>query len=251
MIKLNKKIVAITLARKGSKKIKNKNRVIINGKPLIQYTIDEVKKSNYIDRYIVSTDDSEIVKICQENDVEYILRPESSDTETSADALAWVIKQLELDNVCSYVVEIMCTNPLKTVEDIDSFIKMMVLNNYSSCCSVIQLFDHHPRRIKTITTKYNPNDAIYDEILLDLDGWPEVPESGRQSLEPKVFIRNGSLYGFNISWFLYNSSLGYKKRYESGVTGAYIMPPERTINIDEPMDLKYAEFLIKERDERI
>ena len=58
-----KKILAITLARGGSKKVKKKNIVEICGKPLLQYTTDEVKKSKYIDAHIVSTDDEEIIDV--------------------------------------------------------------------------------------------------------------------------------------------------------------------------------------------
>ena len=55
-----KKVLAITLARGGSKEIKKKNIKNLNGKPLIWYTIKEALKSKLIDRYIVSTDDKEI-----------------------------------------------------------------------------------------------------------------------------------------------------------------------------------------------
>ena len=55
-----KSVLGITLARGGSKRVPRKNMKDINGKPLLQYTIDEVKKSKYIDNYIVSTDDKDI-----------------------------------------------------------------------------------------------------------------------------------------------------------------------------------------------
>ena len=80
----NKKVLAITLARGGSRRIPKKNIADINGKPLIRYTIDEVKKSKYIDKYIVSTDDNEIFNYClTEAGVTVFERPEASDTQTS------------------------------------------------------------------------------------------------------------------------------------------------------------------------
>ena len=69
-----KKVLAITLARGGSKKIKKKNIIDICGKPLLRYTTDEVKKSKYIDKYLVSTDDGGIRKVCDDNNVEYYNR---------------------------------------------------------------------------------------------------------------------------------------------------------------------------------
>ena len=61
----NKKILAITLARGGSKSVKNKNIKKILGKPLIYYTIKEVVKSKYVDDYIVSTDSKKIAQVAK------------------------------------------------------------------------------------------------------------------------------------------------------------------------------------------
>ena len=63
-----KSVLAITLARGGSKGVVKKNITNLNGKPLLQYTTDEVKKSKYIDHYIVSTDDVEIENVCKKLD---------------------------------------------------------------------------------------------------------------------------------------------------------------------------------------
>ena len=67
------KILAITLARGGSKRIPRKNIALINGKPLLEYTVNEVKKSKFINKYIVSTDDDEIIN---ENNIIYYLKNE-------------------------------------------------------------------------------------------------------------------------------------------------------------------------------
>ena len=59
------RILAVTLARGGSKSIKNKNITKINGRPLIYYTIKEAKKSKLISRHLVSTDDKKIASVCR------------------------------------------------------------------------------------------------------------------------------------------------------------------------------------------
>ena len=85
-----KRILAITLARGGSKGIQKKNIRKLAGYPLIYYTIVEALKSKLIDRYIVSTDDKYIQKIAQRYGAEApFLRPKylSSDKATSVDAL--------------------------------------------------------------------------------------------------------------------------------------------------------------------
>jgi CMP-N,N'-diacetyllegionaminic acid synthase len=223
----NKKILAITLARGGSKRIPRKNIIKIHNKPLIQYTIDEVKLCPYIDRYIVSTEDIEISNICNNLGVEVRIRPEelAQDTTTSAAAIKDVIDNIgeEYD----IIVEIMNTNPLKSYIDINGCLEKLVSTQSDSVISVVRLWDQHPSRIK-----YIQNDMLKDF-------YPEIPESRRQDLTPEAYIRNGSIYAFWKSSFLkYENRLG-------AICRPYIMPSERTINIDEPEDLELARVLIK------
>ena len=99
---INKKsILAITLARGGSKGVHKKNIADLNGKPLLQYTIDEVKKSKYIDNYIVSTDDIDIKNLCKKLDVNYFERKPASDTQTTSEGLLEVIKK---QNKYDYII---------------------------------------------------------------------------------------------------------------------------------------------------
>jgi CMP-N-acetylneuraminic acid synthetase len=222
----NKSVLAITLARGGSKGVVKKNIANLNGKPLLQYTTDEVKKSKYIDHYIVSTDDVEIENICKKLGVSYFQRKEASDTQSSADAL-WEVQQVH--NRYDYIVEIMCTNPLKSVEDIDGVIKKLDETGADSIVSVVRIWDNHPSRVK-----YIENDRIKDF-------YPEIPESRRQDLTPPAYVRNGSIYAMTFD------QLKIKKQRLGENTRPYIMSEERTINIDEPNDLKLAELLLFER----
>ena len=224
-----KKILAITLARGGSKRVPKKNITLINNKPLLQYTIDEVKKSKYIDNYIVSTDDNDVINVCKNLNVNYHNRPKefAQDTSTSASAIKNVI---ELHKDYDIIVEIMCTNPLKTVDDIDGCIEKLIKSDSDSVVSVVRVWDNHPSRVKFIE-----NDMLNDF-------YPEIPESRRQDLTPPAYVRNGSIYAFWKSSFLkYNNRLGKTCR-------PFIMPEERTINIDEPIDLELAKILIKNKE---
>ena len=223
-----KKILAITLARGGSVSIKKKNIVDICGKPLLQYTTDEVKKSKYIDSYVVSTDDDEIIKVCDKLDVSCWRRGEecASDTATSASALIEVNKNIPSNY--DYIVEIMCTNPLKTVEDIDGCIEKLYSTDANSVVSVVRIWDNHPSRVK----------YIEDDLLKDF--YPEVPESRRQDLTPPAYVRNGSIYATSVDMLLKN------KVRLSGIVRPYIMPENRTINIDDPIDLECARALLKD-----
>ena len=219
-----KTVMGITLARGGSKRVPQKNVIDVNGKPLIQYTIDEVKKSEYIDHYIVSTDDEDIKNLCRELEQTYFDRSPAEDTQKSSDGLLEVLKTMDKPD---YIVEIMCTNPLKTVEDIDGVIKKLDIMEVDSVCSVVRVWDYHPSRIKFIE-----GNRMHDV-------YPEVLESRRQDLTPPAYIRNGSIYA--MTWEQINVK---GSRYDKN-TVPYMMPEERTINIDEPIDLELARILLR------
>jgi len=224
----NKTVLAITLARGGSRGIYKKNITPINNKPLLSYSIDEVIKSKYIDKYVIGTDDNDIEQLCIDSKVECFRRVHVSNTQTSAAGLLEV-----LDNISKYdyVVEIMCTNTLKTVEDIDGVIHKLESTQADSVVSVVRIWDNHPSRVK----------FIEDDILkgFNTEEDPDLPGQRRQDLEPPAYVRNGSVYA--MTW----NQIKNKGRRLGSVTRPYIMPEQRTINIDEPRDLMLAKFIIE------
>jgi CMP-N,N'-diacetyllegionaminic acid synthase len=221
-----KRVLAITLARGGSEKIKKKNIADINGKPLLQYTTDEVKKSKYVDAYVVSTDDEEIINVCKKIGVSYFRRGEefASSTATSADALIEIAKPSS--DKFYYIVEVMCTNPLKTVDDIDGCIEKIDQTEADSVVAINRIWDNHPSRVK----------YIEDDLLKDF--YPEVPESRRQDLIPAAYVRSGSVYVTILK-----NLIEFRTRL-SGTVRPYVIPEDRIINIDEPNDLKMARILL-------
>ncbi len=230
------KILGITLARGGSKSIYKKNIRELCGKPLIAYTINEALKSNFLTRYIISTDDPEIKKIAEGNGAEVpFLRPAdlATDKASSMVALNHAIDYAEKEEGIKYdyVIELMCTNPLKTVKDIDSCISKLVQTGADSVIAVHKLEDHHPIRIKKII-----NDRIVDFCL------PEKLDSRRQDLKPDAYIRSGSIYALKRDELMIHN-----RRYGTENSRPYILPPERAINVDTEIDFLVAETLIKER----
>ena len=230
MIK-DKKVIAISLARGGSKRVPNKNIIEICDKPMIQYTIEEAKKSKYIDEYIVSSDSDDILDVAKKLDCKIYKRKNVLDTQTSAEGLIETITNVYGSNIINsepfILVELMVTNPLKTYEDIDNTIEKIFNGNCS--VSVIRIFDHHPSRIKMIENGYLE------------DFWPEEPESRRQDLIPPAYVRNGSIY---VMWW---NDLFMNNQRLCGKIVPYIMSNENTINIDEPEDLELAKILIQKR----
>ena len=227
------RVLAVILARGGSKAIPKKNIAPIAGHPLIAYTVCEALKSQHIDRVIVSSDEDEIRAVAVQYGAEApFTRPESlsGDAARPVDCDLHATRWAESDegNSYDYVVELLCTNPFKTSEDIDCALQMQIETNADSVIAVMHLEDHHPIRIKQIIV------GKIAKFCLD-----ETPESRRQDLKPDAFIRNGSIYSMR------RDMLEKGIRYGTEDSRAYIMPRERTVNIDEAMDLTIAEILME------
>ncbi len=232
-MKENYNILGITLARGGSKGIKNKNIKLLNKKPLIYYTINEALKSKLISNYIVSTDSKEIKKISEKYGANVpFLRPKelSTDTSSSSDALKHAVNFMEKMNKTKYdfIIEIMATNPLKNYKDIDSLIAKLIKTKADSVIAVSKVTEYHPRRLKKIV-----NDRIIDIMK-------EKKESRRQDLKPDIFIRAGSIYGIKREIIMKKGL-----RYGTKNSRPYILPNKRAINIDNENDFIVAEHLIK------
>jgi CMP-N-acetylneuraminic acid synthetase len=223
-----KTVLAITLARGGSRGIFKKNIAPLNNKPLLTYTIDEVIKSEYIDKYIVATDDDGIEQVCITNKVDCFRRNHVSDKQTSAKGLLEVINNV---SKYDYIIEVMCTNPLKTVEDIDGVIHKLDASKADTVVSVVRIWDNHPSRVKHIE-----NDLL---IGLNPNEDPDIPGQRRQDLQPPAYVRNGSVYAMT-----YNQIISTGRRIGT-ITRPYEMDQSRTINIDEPRDLMLAKFIIE------
>tara|TARA_B100001989_G_scaffold101775_1_gene71206 strand:- start:2457 stop:3161 length:705 start_codon:yes stop_codon:yes gene_type:complete len=229
----NKNILGITLARGGSKGISKKNLSKIGEKRLIDYTIEEAKKSKYIDRYIVSTDSEEIASHCKKKNIDIpFLRPAAlaTDKASSTDALKHATAFCEKQDsiVFEIVVELMCTNPFKDVNDIDNCIELLEKNDAESVIGVSLVEEYHPARLKKIE-----NGKLYDFCVPELSG-------RRQDLRPKAYIRNGSIYALSRDYLMHKSL-----RFGGENSYGYIMPPEKSINIDTPYDLELANIILK------
>ncbi|PPR48319.1 MAG: CMP-N,N'-diacetyllegionaminic acid synthase [Alphaproteobacteria bacterium MarineAlpha5_Bin8] len=229
-----KRILAITLARGGSKGVKNKNIKLLQGKPLIYYTIKEALKAKYIDRYIISTDSKKIMTIAKKFKAEApFLRPKklSSDKATSVDALKHAVRWAEKNEGHKYdiIIELMCTNPFKISEDIDRIITKIKKTKADSVIAVHKIEDHHPARIKKIINGKIKNFCIKEKL-----------ESRRQDLRPLAYIRSGSIYALKRD-YLFSKS----QRYGSNNSRPYILPESRVINIDNKTDFVTAEAMMK------
>lgn len=135
----NKKVLAFIPARKGSKRIPNKNCVLINNIPLFQYSINVAKESKYVDDILVSTDSNKILKSAHKlGCIKNNLRPEhlSLDTSRIVDAMIFEIQSNNLDDYDAIIL-LQPTSPFRTVEMLDSAIEKY-FENETSLITVIK-----------------------------------------------------------------------------------------------------------------
>ncbi len=144
----NPTFLAIIPARGGSKRLLRKNILPLVDKPLIVWTIEAAKKSKYINKIVVTSDDDEILNISKANGAEIIKRPDelATDTATSFDVIVHSIKSLEKYD---YVVLLQPTSPLRDQEDIDNAIELLLDKSASAIISVCEV-DHSPEWCNTL-----------------------------------------------------------------------------------------------------
>ncbi|PKL58790.1 MAG: acylneuraminate cytidylyltransferase [Methanomicrobiales archaeon HGW-Methanomicrobiales-2] len=221
-------IIAIIPARGGSKGIPQKNIKNLWGKPLIAYTIEEALKSEYLDHVFVSTEDPDIAEISTEYGAQVIDRPSdlAEDASKTIDVILHAAEYLENAGIHPCVVVLLQpTSPLRNTEDINAAIRLFLDGECESVVSVCEP-DHSPFWCFTLSGRYLQPlfDEKYDKIR-------------RQDL-PKVVMPNGAIYISSPE-----SIRKYEGFYNEHVI-PYHMPPERSVDIDTPLDFAIADVLI-------
>ena len=231
----NKRVLALITAREGSKGLPGKNIMMVNGKPLIVWSITIAKKSKYIDRLIISTDSKKIANIAKEwgCDVPFI-RPDelATDKATSMDVIIHAINFLnDTDDKYDYLILLEPTSPLRDVEDID--IALEKLYNNKTAVSIASVGKHestHPR----FTSKIDKNG-----FLTPL--FPEIIDSRRQDLDEEYFL-DGTIYISDIN------ELKKRKTFYHEKTIPHVVDRYKVFEVDELMDIYIIEAMMKYRE---
>lgn len=231
MYKKNR-ILAIIPARSGSKGLPGKNTLNFCEKPLIAWSIEQAKASKYLDKILVSTDGKKIADIAVKYGADVpFLRPKQLATSTSSiiDVLIHALNFLGKNNSYDAVLLLQPTSPLRKSEDVNKAIELFFKKNADSVVSVC-LNEHHPYWSTTLS-----NTQKIKKFL----GKGNVHKN-RQSLEP-FFRLNGVIYLAKIDF------LKKKRSFFGNNTYAYIMPAERSQDIDTKLDFEIAQFLAKKQ----
>ncbi len=225
--------ILITIcARGGSKGIKNKNIYSINGRPLIEYTLDYAKRFDFVDYIIVSTDSIKIKEICERNGVEVpFLRNEklSGDYVHKIDVIKDALIKAEEITGKSFdvIVDLSITAPIRKYNDMINGLDTLLNERRDIVFSVVK-------------SKRNP---YFAQVEIKEGKVKKVRDAGNipsRQLLPTVYDLNGSIYVWRRESLLRSESI------MCGNVGIFEMEEKSWYDIDTLLDLKVVECLIKE-----
>ncbi|MFX0204496.1 MAG: cytidylyltransferase domain-containing protein [Candidatus Hodarchaeota archaeon] len=226
-----KEFLGLIPARGGSKGLPRKNLRLLGEKPLIAYSIECARSSKTINRCIISTDDPEIAEIAKNYGAEVpFLRPRSlaEDDTPTGKVILHVIDQLESSgSLPDIIVLLQPTSPLRTSDDIDEACKLFLKRETDALVSIMEP-SRHPYWM------YMRNEK---QELVRL--FEEAKRYHRRQDLPKVFAVNGAIYIATVDFLRKNDG-----DFLKGTTIGYLMPSERSIDIDSELDLQIAEILL-------
>lgn len=226
----NKKIIALIPARSGSKGLPGKNLQNLAGKPLISWTIETARQCTFIDKIIVSTEDEEIARVARNAGAEVpFMRPHvlATDDAKGFDVVLHCINWFEKNNsFYDILLLLQPTSPLRSPLDIENALKRLFEKDAGSIISVCAV-EHHPYWSNELPENLSMKNFIKPEATVN-----------RQDL-PVFYRLNGAIYLAFTDYFK-------KQRGFFGTdTYAYIMPSERSVDIDSLLDLQLAEIIKK------
>jgi CMP-N,N'-diacetyllegionaminic acid synthase len=227
------RILGIVAARKGSKRVPGKNVRPLAGKPVCAWVIEAALAARRLDALVVSSDDEEVLAIASRLGAVALPRPAelATDTSPAIDYVRHALAAMEarggerFDATCV----LPAAAPLVTPEDIDGTIALFEATGAETAVSVVEI-DHaiHPFKLKVMDG---------DRLLPWL-----VDEKGRMAAHelPKIFVRNGAVY-------VTRRDVVESGRVVSDDQRGYIMPADRSVDLNTELDMKLAEWLLQKR----
>ncbi|QOY54079.1 acylneuraminate cytidylyltransferase family protein [Candidatus Sulfurimonas marisnigri] len=230
------KVLCTICARGGSKGVKNKNIKEINGKPLIAYTIGQAKDSGLFEHIVISTDSDDIANIAKQYGAEVFFKRSAeiaSDIAGKLDVIrdAFVRSEKYYNKQFDYLIDLDATAPLRNVDDIIKSFNQFLENNNDNL----------------ITAMPSRRSPYFNLVEVDSVGKVSLSKQLDNSIvrrqdAPKSYDMNASIYIWKRDSILNDKSLFLEN------TGLYVMPEERSIDIDTELDYKFVEFLMREND---
>lgn len=222
---------AFIFARSGSKGLPNKNIKLLNGKTLLEHSINCAKRCDLISKIFVSSDSEEILSISKKHGAFAIKRPNELASDISPEWLSWqhAISWVE-DRYGEFdtFVSLPTTSPLRRVEDIN---KAIAMKDEGKADTIIGISE----------SKNNP---YFNMVKFDSDDNLTIISS----LDKKITRRQDQPKVFNITTVVYATSPLFIKNNNGifdGKVNGIIIPKENAVDIDDIYDFKYAESILE------
>lgn len=221
------RVLGIIPARGGSKGVPRKNLRPLAGKPLLAWSIEAGKRAACIDRLVLSSDDDEIMTVARQHGCEVPYRRPVHLAADSSPTIDVVLDLLDfLPESYGYVVLLQPTSPLRSAADIDHAAATCSRLNAPACVSVVPA-ERSPYWMYTVGA-----DGTMTAVL------PQPPGTRRQDL-PAIYTLNGAVYVARCDW------LRQYRKFSGHGSVAYVMPPERSIDIDTDLDFVLAAAILE------
>lgn len=233
----NKKILAVIPARGGSKGIPRKNLARLGGRTLIAHAAGVAAELDWLDFAVLSTDDDEIAEEGRRRGLQVpFLRPAelAADRSTAVDMWrhAWLASEAHCDNRFEISVLLEPTSPMRRADDVTRTVRALLESNCSSAVTVSRTPAHFtPERTLCVNDRGQLRPYLQEGLKY----------TSRQMI-PDYFYRNGLTYAVTREGLVDRGCIIQED--------TLAVPVERpVVNIDEPLDLAWAEFLLRQPQE--
>ena len=225
-----KKFLILIPAKAASTRLKQKNMRLLGGKPLLQWATDCAKNTNLDADILVSSESDEILEFALSQEVMAQHRPTnlSIDPAGVVDVALYALSELEkIGEYYQTLIILLPTCPFRTPQDIQNALQLFHNKNTQFLMSISE-YSHTPFAAMNLD----------DNDLLS----PFFPTYiGKKSQQmPQSYRANGAIHVLDVKAFK------EEKSYYAQPLVGYVMPLERSIDIDTELDLKYAEFLLNQ-----
>lgn len=217
-------------ARGGSKGVKGKNTRLLNGKPLVALSIEQAKASGLFEVIAVSSDSEQILKIAHTYGADYLVqRPQELATDNAAKlpVIRHCVAEVErrLGRSATICVDLDATSPLRSIEDIRNAVALLEKTGAGNV-------------ITAMPARRSPyfNLVEVDEQGLVRLAKPVTEPFVRRQDAPKCYDMNASIYVWKRD-VLFDAPTLFNTD-----TQLYVMPEERSIDIDSELDFLFVEF---------
>lgn len=228
-------ILCTICARGGSKGVLNKNIRVINGKPLIAYSIETAKQTGLFEHIVISTDSDEIASVAMSFGAEvFFKRPSelASDTAAKLPVIRHAFTESEkfYGMEFRYLIDLDATSPLRIADDITGAYKLLIDGGYDNI----------------ITAMPSRRSPYFNMVELTIDNRVELSKKLESKIirrqdAPKCYDMNASIYAWKRSALLNSESV------ISNNTGLFVMPEERSIDIDSQLDFEFVSMLLQRK----